>query len=141
MPPVTADRLASLSRLAPFADLDPAELEALAQMVEEQSYAEGEWIVRRGQEDVGLHVIVEGEIGVVIEGTELAILPQGSFFGEISALLAEPAVADVVARSPVHCLIVPRDDVESFLLANPRVMLRMLQTEARRLRTADESRD
>jgi glutaminase len=140
---VTADHelLASLSRLAPFADLAEAELEALARMVEERSYAEGEWIVRRGQEDVGLHVIVEGEIGVVIEGAELATLPQGSFLGEISALLAEPAVADVVARSPVRCVVVPRNDVGGFLLANPRVMLRMLQTEARRLRTADESRD
>ena len=85
-------------------------------------------------------MIVEGEIGVVLEGEELAVLPRGSFFGEISALLGEPAVADILARAPTRCLVVPAPDVESFLLAHPRVMLRMLQTEARRLKTADESR-
>jgi CRP-like cAMP-binding protein len=132
--------LDALAHLALFADLDRAELGALAGTAEEVAFAEGEWIVRRGQEDVGLHVVVEGDVGVVFEGEELALLPRGSFFGEIAALLGEPAVADIVARTPVRCLVVPGAQVEGFLLANPRVMLRMLQTEARRLKTADESR-
>jgi CRP-like cAMP-binding protein len=130
----------SLARLALFADLDRAELTTLAGMAEEASFGEGEWILRRGQENVSLHVIVDGEAGVVLEDEELAVLPPGGFFGEISALLAEPAVADIVARTHVQCLVVRAADLESFLLAHPRVMLRMLQAEARRLKTADESR-
>ena len=104
------------------------------------SFTEGDWIVRRGQENVGLYVIVEGDVGVVFDDVEVAVLPQGSFFGEISALLSEPAVADILARSAVRCLVVPVEKVEGFLLANPQVLLRMLKTEARRLKTADEFR-
>jgi CRP-like cAMP-binding protein len=137
---VGSDLLEGLARLAPFADLDREQLEALAGMAGDASFEEGQWIVRRGEGDIGLQFIVEGEIGVVIEEEELAVLPQGSFFGEISALLGEPAVADIVARAPTRLLVVPTAEVERFLLANPRVMLRMLQTEARRLRTAGESR-
>jgi CRP-like cAMP-binding protein len=137
---VDAGLVDGLGRLALFADLDRGELETLAAMVDEASFREGEWIVRRGQTDVGLHVIVEGEVSVVVDDDELAVFPRGGFFGEISALLGEPAVADIVARSPVRCLVVPVARVEGFLLANPTVMLRMLQTEARRLKTADESR-
>ena len=85
-------------------------------------------------------MIVDGEVSVVIEGEELAALTAGSFFGEISALIDEPVVADVIARTPLRCLYVPPDDVEAFLIANPKVMYRMLQTEARRLRTTDELR-
>jgi CRP-like cAMP-binding protein len=129
-----------VSRLALFADLDREELEALLPHVEEISFDEGKWIVRRGDEEVGLHIIVDGEVGVVLEDEELATLKRGSFFGEISALLREPTVADIVARSEVRCLFVPAPDVEQFLLDSPRVMLRMLQTEARRLRTTDELR-
>ena len=106
----------------------------------ERSFGEGEWVVRRGETDVGLYVIVAGEVGVVLDGHELAVLKKGSFFGEISALLGEPAVADVVARSPLRCLYLDDEQVEPFLLEHPIVMLRMLQAEARRLRTTDELR-
>jgi len=132
--------LESLARLALFADLDHAELAALAGIAEEASFGEGEWILRRGQENVSLHVIVDGDVGVVFEDEELAVLPRGGFFGEISALLGEPAVADIAARTHVRCLVVRGADLERFLLEHPRVMLRMLQAEARRLKTADESR-
>ena len=137
---VDAQLVDSLAHLALFSDLDRTELEALAAMTGEAVFAEGDWIVRRGQDDLGLYMIVEGEIGVVFEGEELAVLSHGSFFGEISALLGEPAVADILARKSTRCLVVPAADVKDFLLRFPRVMLYMLQTEARRLKTADESR-
>lgn len=130
----------SASRLALFADLSHSELADLLPGLEEASFHEGQWVVRRGQTDIGLFIIVDGEVSVVLEGDELASLSKGTFFGEISALLDEPTVADIIARTPLRCLFVPPDEVEGFLLANPRVMYRMLQTEARRLRTTDELR-
>ena len=130
----------SVSRLWIFADLSQAELEALLPGLEEVSFSEGSWVMRRGDMEPGLFIIVDGEVSVVIEGEELAALTAGSFFGEISALIDEPVVADIIARTPLRCLYVPPDDVEAFLIANPKVMYRMLQTEARRLRTTDELR-
>jgi CRP-like cAMP-binding protein len=135
-----AELLDGLSGLALFADLDRPELQTLAEMTGEARFDEGDWIVRRGDVDVGLYMIVDGEIGVVVEGEELATLPRGSFFGEISTLLGESAVADILARAPTRCLVVPAAEVKRFLLTFPLVMMRMLETEARRLKTADESR-
>ena len=134
------DLVDGMARLALFSDLDRDDLEALAALTSEASFDEGDWIVRRGQDELGLYMIVDGEIGVVFDGEELAVLSHGSFFGEISALLSEPAVADILARTPTRCLVVPPADVKHFLLKFPSVMLYMLQTEARRLKTADESR-
>jgi glutaminase len=130
----------SVSRLALFRDLGQSDLEALLPGLEEVSFSEGSWVTRRGDMDPGLYIILDGEVSVVLEGEELAALTAGSFFGEISALIDEPVVADVIARTPLRCLYVPPDEVEDFLLANPRVMYRMLQTEARRVRTTDELR-
>ena len=135
-----AHPLDDLARLALFADLERGDLEALVGMAREVTFEEGDWIVRRGEDEVGLYMIVDGEIGVVFEGEELAVLSRGSFFGEISALLGEPTVADVLARAQTRCLVVAAPDVKRFLLSFPLVMLYMLQTEARRLKTADESR-
>ena len=139
---MTADPalLANAGRLALFADLEREQLAEIVGALQEVSYEEGQWVLRRGEMVVGMHIIVDGEAGVVLEETELATLSKGSFFGEISALLGEPTAADIVARSRLRCLVVPTEDVERFLLANPRVMYRMLQTEARRVRTTDELR-
>lgn len=130
----------ALARLALFADFEPADFERLLAIAQEVSFPEGVRVVERGQQDVGLHVIVEGEVGVVFQDEELAVLPRGSFFGEISCLLGEPVVADIVARSPLRCLVIPPNEVDTLLLEQPRVTLRMLKTEARRLKTTDEAR-
>jgi CRP-like cAMP-binding protein len=138
--PADTALLETLARLALFAGLERTDLEALVAMAREAVFDEGDWIVRRGEGDLGLSMIVEGEVGVVFEGEELAVLSHGSFFGEISTLLGEQPVADILARTPTRCLVVDGPDVEGFLLRFPLVTLRMLQTEARRLKTADESR-
>jgi len=58
----------------------------------------------------------------------------------VSILLGESPVADVVAITPVRCLFLAGPSVESFLIGHPRVMFRMLQAQARRLRNANRWR-
>jgi CRP-like cAMP-binding protein len=129
-----------LGRLALFADLPKAEIEEIASSCEEASFREGEWIVRQGDPFSAFYMIVEGEVAVVIDDEDRRVLPKGSFFGEVSVLLEEPASASLVTRTPVTCLVVPSSEVESFLLSHPQVMYRVLKAEARRLRTASEWR-
>jgi len=137
---VDVDLKAALGRLALFADFGPEDFANLLEIAREVEYAEGERVVARGDMKAGLFVLVEGEVSVVYEDEELAVLPRGSFFGEISVLLEEPIVADIIARSPLRCLVVEPEHVETLLLEHPRVTLRMLKTEARRLRDMDEAR-
>jgi CRP/FNR family cyclic AMP-dependent transcriptional regulator len=134
------DLVDSLARLALFDDLGRPELEALAAGVETVEVPEGQWVLRAGDENSALYVIVEGEVGIVIDDEERAVSGRGSFFGEISALLDEPVTAGIVTRTAVRCIVIPRDELERFLVANPRVMFRVLQAEARRLRGAAPSR-
>jgi CRP-like cAMP-binding protein len=137
---INVDLQDALARLALFADFQPSDLARLLEIAQEVSFREGDRVIERGQLDVGLYVIVEGEASVVFQDDEVAVLPRGSFFGEISSLLGEAVVADIVARSPLRCLVIPAGEVESLLLAHPRVALRLLKTEARRLKTANEAR-
>lgn len=98
-------------------------------------------MLRRGKPGAGLFIIVDGEVGVIVDDEERATLATGSFFGEVSVLLDEPATADIVVRRSLRCLVIPAERAEAFLLAHPRVMFRMFQTEARRLRNVDPERD
>jgi hypothetical protein len=63
----------------------------------------------------------------------VATLGKGDFFGEISLLLGEPPVADVVAQGSVRALQLAGPELRDFLLAYPQVMYRMLQAVSRQL--------
>jgi len=128
----------SLARHALFADVPADALAALDEAVHVVEFDEGDWVLREGGENCGLHVIIEGEAGVVVNGEERSRVQAGMFFGEISALLKEPVAADVFARTQLRCAVIDRDDLFPFLLAHPSVTLRLLQAEARRL--ADSNR-
>jgi CRP-like cAMP-binding protein len=127
----------ALARLSLFADLRQPQLEALAHAADEEVFGEGQRILRAGLTGSGLYLLLDGEVVVQLDDRELARLGRGEFFGEISVLLGTPPMADIVAASLVRCLVVPAPEVETFLLEQPRVMYRMLQAEARRLRDAE----
>jgi CRP-like cAMP-binding protein len=123
-----------LGGLALFADLARPQLEAVAHTFEEEMFAEGQRVIRQGFAGNNFYLILDGEAAVRVDGSDLSRLGRGDFFGEVSVLLGELPTADVVALREMRCLVLPGSEVESFLVAYPRVMFRMLQAEARRLR-------
>ena len=127
-----------LKRLALFVDLPEDELEQIAASGEEAAFAEGEWIIRQGDEHSAIYVIVEGEVAVVIDDEDRRVLSKGAFFGEVSVLLQEPATASIVTRTPVSCLVVPGPAVKDFFVSHPLITYRILKAEARRLKTASD---
>ena len=124
-----------LSRLALFSDLGNPELLGIAHAFEEEVFPEGQRILRQGLTGSNLYVILDGEAAIVINGEDRVRLGRGEFFGEVSMLVGEPPTADVVATTPLRCLVIPQPEAKPFLLAHPAVTYRMLQAEARRLAT------
>src|SRR5918911_5568248 len=131
------DVVESLARLALFADLPHPQLEALAHGYDEQVFAPATRVLREGISGSGFYVILDG-IAVVPLGDAERRLGRGEFFGEISVLTGDVPSADVVAETELRCLVVPGPELAPLLLAHPRLMLRMLQAEARRVRDARE---
>jgi CRP-like cAMP-binding protein len=128
----------TLAQLALFADLTPSQLQAIAHSHEEDVFAQGERVLRRGLSGGNFYVILDGEAAVEISGIERQRLARGDFFGEISALTGEPPTADVVAATVLRCLVIPAQQLERLLLDRPEFALRMLRLEARRLRATIE---
>jgi CRP/FNR family cyclic AMP-dependent transcriptional regulator len=137
---VATDLVDLLAGMALFADLRRPQLESVAHTFEEETFAEGQPIIRQGLGGSNFYVILEGEAAVRVDGQDLATLGRGDFFGEVSVLLGESPTADIVALRAMRCLVLSAAEVPEFLVAHPRVMLRMLQAEARRLRATIEWR-
>jgi CRP-like cAMP-binding protein len=127
------DTLASLSL---FADVGAAELNSIAHVMDERRFADGERILRQGITGSAFYVILEGEAAIQVNGKDYGTLGRGDFFGEISILLGEPPVADIVAVRTLRCVIIPGPDLQAFMLTHPPVLYRMLQAEARKLKQA-----
>mgnify|MGYP000346722552 FL=1 len=127
----------ALAGLALFSDLDRPQLQAVAHTMTEESFPPGQRILRQGFSGSGFFVILDGEVAVRVDGEDVATLGKGDFFGEISLLLGEPPVADVVAQGSVRALQLAGPELREFLLAYPQVMYRMLQAVSRRLDLAN----
>ena len=129
--------LDALAGLALFSDLDRPQLQAVAHTMTEESFPAGQRVLRQGFSGSGFFVILDGDVVVRVDGGEVATLGKGDFFGEISLLLGEPPVADIVAVGPVRALQLAGPELREFLLAYPQVMYRMLQAVSRRLDRAN----
>ncbi|MEA2632611.1 MAG: family transcriptional regulator, cyclic receptor protein [Chloroflexota bacterium] len=132
-----ADTLAGFSL---FAELSNAELQQVAHTFDEAVYPEGERIIRQGLSGSAFYIILDGDAAIIVDGEQRATLGRGEFFGEVSILLGDVPVADVVAIRPLRCIVLAGPAVEAFLVSHPKVMYRMLQAQARRLRNANRWR-
>jgi len=132
-----ADELAGF---ALFADLSTPQLKGVAHAFEEAWFQDGDRVLRQGMTGGGLYLMLDGQASILVDGQERAKLSRGEFFGEVSILMGEPPVADVVALGTLRCLVLAGPAVEKFLHDYPSLMYRMLQASARRLRNANRWR-
>ena len=124
----------TIASFALFADLTGPQLEQVVHTFEEAWFSEGERILRQGVSGSGFYVIIEGSAVIRVNGVDRTTLDAGDYFGEISCLLGDVPVADIVATRALRCLVLPASQLEGFLIAHPRVMYRLLQGEARKLK-------
>jgi CRP-like cAMP-binding protein len=128
----------SLARLTLFADLTDPQLEGLAHLFDDERHVRGSRVLRQGISGGSFSVVLEGEVAVIVDGTERARLVPGDFFGEMSILTGDAPVADVVVVSDaLRCAQLPGDQLRPLLVRHPTIAIRMLEIVSRRLRAAN----
>jgi CRP-like cAMP-binding protein len=131
---VQGDVINTIAAFSLFADLTGPQLEEVAHIFDESFFGQGERILRQGVTGSGFYIILEGSATIRVNNVDRSTLRAGDYFGEVSSLLGEVPVADIVAATPLRCLVLPDAQLESFLTAHPKVMFRLLQGEARKLK-------
>jgi len=137
---LTQDRRAELLAGCPlFRGIDADGLAKLAALATSVDFPAGHLIARQGEIGTGFFVIVSGAVRVVRDGTVVARLGPGEFFGELSVLDRMPRNATVAAEEPTSCLALASWDFENVLLEEPALTLAILRGVAMRLREVTES--
>lgn len=122
-----------------FHRLSQAELDALADLATERQVPRDGAVVRRGDRDGSLLVLVHGRLRagcVSAEGREVTVgmMEPGTVLGEISLLDGQPRSTDVTAMVDSLLLVVERAAFLPFLRARPDLMLRLMALLCDRLR-------
>ena len=94
------EALKSLSFFEEFSDTDLWELLRWSNWLEVD---DGSVVINEGDVDNDVYLVVRGEVSVVKGGSEVAVLRQGEFFGEIAFLTERKRSASVVAKG--HCTL------------------------------------
>ena len=100
--PVTKrlERERALAGVDLFSRLTDDQRREIADQTTMRLYGNGEAIVRQAATGASMFVVCSGRAAVVLEpqGTEVATIEKGGYFGEMSLLTGEPRSATVVAR-------------------------------------------
>jgi hypothetical protein len=132
------DRVIALQGVPMFSDLDPEDLQLIADIADEVQYRPGEQIYHMGDEGVDMMMIMEGEavVSSTHEGVPVEIVRhgKGEHVGELALLHGATRSADVHAGSEgLHALVIGKIDLMSILQERPSVTMAMLSTLATRL--------
>ncbi|HEY2736447.1 MAG TPA: Crp/Fnr family transcriptional regulator, partial [Polyangiales bacterium] len=134
--PTRSDLLANVPL---FSTLDPKELDALAERVDELREPAGTTLFHAGDPGDALYVVIEGTVEVYVMnpvGDRIVMerARAGQFFGEISLLDSGPRSASACVTDDLHALVVDRGDLEQFLAACPTAALNLMAAMGHRLR-------
>jgi CRP-like cAMP-binding protein len=82
-----------------FSSLPDHDLKQVADRMKEVHFPSGTAVAKQGETGVGFHLLVEGTAEVSRNGTPLATLAHGGYFGEIGLIDGGPRSATVTATS------------------------------------------
>jgi NTE family protein len=128
----------SLESLDIFADLAPAERDALCAEFETIALKRGDVLVRQGDVANALYLVISGRFVVTIEGHEgvLAEIGQGQPIGEVAFLAGGTRTATVHAMRDSLVLRLARHEFDRLIAKLPSISSSLTVTLARRLRAA-----
>jgi HEAT repeat protein len=135
------ERVLFLSKVRLFADLPPEDLKHVAEAASEHTFPDGEVIADQGEPGDDMHVVVSGEIRVVVgrDGgppLEVARRARGEYVGEMAILGQESRMASLVCTGPVRTLSLDRRSFQRILRERPDVSLAVMRVLSDRLREA-----
>jgi HEAT repeat protein len=130
------DRVLALQRVAMFSDVDPEDLEKIAQATVERCYEANEVIYHEGDVGDEVLVIATGEVEIRHGRDEIRSYGAGELVGELAFLRRATRSADVVAGDDgARGLVLGASELQGILEERPEVAMAMLATLAERLGT------
>ncbi len=132
-----------LSRVSLFSLMKRRDLKRIGKQAKHHSFKKGDVVIREGDRDGRLFVIISGEVEV-IKGLgsqnerRLGIFRSNNYFGEMAILDDYVRTASVRAKEDTELLSLDQWNIRDEIKKYPSVAIELLQILARRLRVTEE---
>jgi len=138
-----SEEAASLARVSLFKRLTAAELEKLAEEVDQVDVKAGEVIFNQNDRGDALYVVEEGAVRVWVldedvQEVTLAELKPGEFFGELAVLDRGEGSTSATALVNSHLHRLSSDDFQQFLMEHPDVAIDVICEIGTRMRQTNQ---
>lgn len=100
----------------------------------------GEPLFNEGEAGREMYYLLEGSVSVRKKGREIAVVSPRTFVGEMSFLLGEPRTASAVAREESRLVVIDDRNMDALMRESPKLVRKMLDEMAGRLREANRLR-
>lgn len=120
--------------------LPPEKVELILAQFKEIDIEAGALLIRKGEQNLNLYLVVSGQLLVEDAGIQLDILGEGELCGEMSYLGADIAVSTVRALTSSKVLAIPGDVFGRLLGDSSAVQTYMAKLLAERLRKSNSAR-
>ncbi len=132
-----------LKKVTLLAGLSDQDLQKIAQSCAWHSHKAGEAILAQNSDSRDMYFVVSGAVQVVsysLTGREIAyaIVPEGSYFGELAAIDQKPRSTNVVAQKECVLASLTPNAFEDFVRAHPDVAWSVMQKLTGIIRSNDE---
>jgi len=122
-----------------FANVDDHDLAQIAAFATLHTYSKNSIIITEGDTSSSLYVILSGEAKVFVSDADgrtnvINRLGAGDYFGELSLIDGEPRSASIETLTKCQLSMFSRQYFVTYLEANPRVAIRLLEGMVQRLR-------
>jgi uncharacterized membrane protein len=130
----------TLLRTVPlFQGLDPEDLTALANSLNERRFKAGDIIMHQGDVGGEMYVVADGDVNIFLPGEDsrrvsLKDIARGEFFGELALFDKKPRSASALATTDAVLLELTHPTLSSYLSKRPRAAMAILEIMAERLR-------
>ena len=132
-----------LSKISLFSLMKNRDLRRIAKLAHHHSFKKGELIIKEGERDGRLFVIISGKVEI-IKGLgsqnekSLRILKPINYFGEMALLDDYIRTASIVAMEDTEILSLDQWNIREEIRKYPSIAIELLQTLSRRIRAAEE---
>ena len=126
-----------LERVPLFASVDDIFLHQLAMMLYSDVYAAGDYLIKKGEKGQEMFFLSRGQVEVLEDdGTRMAVLEDGSFFGETGLLLTETRMRSVRAITDCDVFVLAKSDFRKVLHDHPEFAKTIAETADARYQLA-----
>jgi CRP-like cAMP-binding protein len=130
------ERVAALNKAKIFADLHDHALAEIAQIVQETTFEAGEIIIREGDRETWMFILVDGRARVDSGSVEVSRIEPGASVGELAVIDPAPRAATVTALEPCLLFRIDQAPFREVMQEQPEVMAALLTMLTRLVRSA-----